>query len=62
MPDTESEQIATISRMHKAARPKQESTLLGICEWGWQYGLITFTEMLALIDYLRETGELELAR
>ncbi len=57
--DYEATKYTELVNTHHAVRPLHKATSLGICEWSWQNGLITFVEMMALIEYLKECGKLE---
>ena len=56
MPDHEATKYAELLNTHKATRPLQTLTPTALCEWAWQNNLITFVEMIALLNYLKEIG------
>jgi hypothetical protein len=57
--DYEAAKYTELVNTHSAIRPLQQLTPLGIAEWGWQNGLITFVEMVAIIEWPKEAGKLE---
>lgn len=58
MPSWESLQYSSLIVTHAATRPNHQTTPLSLVEWAWQNSLISFAEMLGIIDWLKETGQL----
>jgi hypothetical protein len=56
--DHEALQYNSLCLIHACERPNHQTTPIGIAEWAWQNEIITFAEMLALIEYLN-TREME---